>query len=213
MFKKILTYFKSGGLKEVVTYGWTYVRKIVYYKSETIFFYLEKKDFNKQPYKNSEIKFKIVQKLEDIEEINFNRLKTVDYKKWISRDSYAIVGYLDSKPVSFTWTHLRFIPTFGMCPIKHAKGMSWTGPSFVDKSVRNQGINIAQKSFQIEHSPTDINYFITSARKANIPSIRALNRVGYKVGLIMIKYYGLFSNRKTVLKYENEGKLLFQFIS
>lgn len=213
MFKKIITYLKSGGLKEVITYFRTYVKKMIYYKSVTIFLYLDKKDLSQITERNSEIKFKIIRKLEDIEAINFDRLKAINYKKWILKGSHAIVGYKDSKPVSYTWTHFMITPNSDTYQIKLGEDKCWTGPSFVYKSVRRQGINIAQKYFQIEHSPTDIKYFITSANKYNIPSIKSLQRLGFKVGLKMIKYYGLFSNHKTILEYENEGKLIFQFIS
>jgi len=60
MIKKIKTYLISGGIDEVISYALTYIRNVFYYKSETIFLYLEKGNIE-IPKSSRDISFNYIQ--------------------------------------------------------------------------------------------------------------------------------------------------------
>jgi len=210
MLKKTFIFLQSGGLKEIFGYGLIRLKKIFYYKSETIFFYLDRKHYN-QPSKKSDIVFKIINNSADLQKIDFDRIKTLSFSKWFEKGSYAILGFSSSTPVSFTWTHFQHHRLVDSVEINLSDNKCWTGPSFVDKSMRGMGINQVQKYFQIKNCPNSIQYFVTSANANNIASIKSLENIGFMRGLKLIHYYGVFSSKEDEIIYEDNCESIFQF--
>lgn len=212
MIKKLYIYLQSGGLKEVINYILIYLRKRIYYKSETIFFYLKNKS-EKPVSKNIKgIKFKIYNNCSDFEEVGFRRINTLNYKKWFEKNSLLIIGYKDLEPISFTWSHFQEYEIHDLCILELSDNKCWIGPTFVKKKERGIGLNQAQIIFQINNSDDNIEYFITSANSSNKASIRSFKKLGFKVGLIMTKKYGLLSNKKQNLNFYNEGNQIISMI-
>lgn len=210
MIQKIHTYLQSGGLNEVIGYVFIRLKKAFYYKSETIFFFLDRQ--NHQPFTvKSDIIFKTIKKVEDLRKIDFDRIKTLNYEEWFKKGSLAIVGFSSSKPVSFTWTHFHSHRFENLFELNLSDNKCWTGPSFVDKTMRGRGINQAQKNYQIINCPKNIQYLITSANAKNYPSIRTLEKAGFKHGLTLIKYYGVLTKKKDEIICDNKYNSIFQF--
>ena len=110
MIKKIFTYLQSGGFSEVKKYALIRVKKIFYYKSETIFYYLRRKHYDRS-IKKPDVAFIAIDNPSDLEKVNFDRIKTLDYNRWLKRGSLAIIGLRSSRPVSFTgpiFIHIGF---------------------------------------------------------------------------------------------------------
>lgn len=210
MLKKVCIYLQSGGLSEVMNYTLIRLKKIFYYKSETIFLYLPREQYiNVQ--KKSDVVFQIIDNEQDLKKLDFDRIKTLNYKKWLKKGSLAIVGIKSARAVSFTWLHFHFHPVLGLGNIALSTEKCWTGPSFVHRSMRGKGVNQVQKHFQINNAPESIKYFLTSVNAKNIASIKSIEKVGFKKGAEMIKYYGIFSTKKMNLIYQNNCESIFQF--
>lgn len=205
MTRKIFVYMKSGGLSEVIIYSFTFLKKIFFYRSETNFLYLDRNKFNQLQKNICEVDFKIILNKSDLEKVNFARIQTLNYERWFEKNSVPIIGFNKCNPISFTWTHFHAYIIHNLCQIELSDDKCWVGPTFVDNSMRGRGINKTQISFQISNAPKNIQYFITSANASNIASIKSFEKLGFKLGLKIIKNYGIFSNQKTTMNYYNEG--------
>jgi len=210
MRSKILIYLKSGGLTEVLNYILTYIRKMFYYKSETLFYYLDRAEFNLSV-KNLDVAYETVTDSVTLEAMDFDRIKTLNYKLWFDQGSQVIVGLYSSKPVSFSWSQFGSYKIQGLGTIILSDNQCWVGPAFVDNSMRGKGILKDTTIFQLNDAPSNVRYYITSANAMNTPSNRSLIRLGFKIGIRETKYFGLLSNKKTKIDYENDGKSLFRF--
>jgi hypothetical protein len=76
--------------------------------------------------------------------------------------------------------------------------------------VRGRKINQAQKHFQIMRTPESIEYFLTSVNAKNIASIKSVEKVGFAEGLRLIKYYGVFSSKKTESIFKSNCESIIQ---
>lgn len=205
MKAKIFTYFLSGGIKEVFKYGLTYLRKYIYYKSVTIFMYLDISKIKKIEL-SPEFSFTIIDSEIEIESITFDRIRTQNYKGWFNKESIVVIGFYQSRPVSFIWSHFHYYEIEDIFKINLQVDKCWIGPTFVDKTVRGRGLNKNQILYQLMNIPQNIKYCVTSANVRNIASINSFKRLGFEEGLIITKYYGVFSNRKTIFKFVNNGE-------
>jgi hypothetical protein len=211
MIKKIYIYLQSGGFLEVAKYAFIGVKKIFYYKSETIFYFLDREHLNDTyTIKNSSVVFKTIKNVSDLQKIDFDRIKVLNHRKWFEKGSLAIIGFSSSVPVSFTWMHFYSHCISGVCTIKLSPEQCWAGPSFVIKSQRGKKINQAQKRYLIRSVPESIRYFLTSVNKKNIASIKSLEKIGFSEGLRIIKYRGIFQHRKPEVVYKNDGDSIFK---
>lgn len=210
MIKKIYIYLQSGGFSEVAKYAFIRIKKIFYYKSETIFYFLDRKHLNdNNTIKKSSVGFKTINNVSDLQKIDFDRIKVLNHRKWFEKGSLAVIGFSSSVPVSFTWIHFYSHGISGVCTIKLSSEQCWTGPSFVIKSQRGKRINQAQKRYLIRSAPESIRYFLTSVNKKNIASIKSLEKIGFSEGLRIIKYHGIFQNKKPEVFYKNQGVSIF----
>lgn len=205
MIEKIKSYIHSGGITEVFSYACTYMKKIFYYKSETIFLYIAKENV-KQINTETEFSFKIINNSSVLDKLDFPRIKTLPYDKWLDNGSIAIIGFYDNKPVSFTWTHFKSHTIHGLGTVDLSKNKCWIGPTFVHKTMRGKGMNKAQIIHQIKHSAEETSYFITSANSKNLASVKSFEKLGFQRGLLHTKYFGVFSSHKVQMTYLNKGK-------
>lgn len=209
MTRKILIYIKSGGFSEVYSYALIFIKKIFYYKSETIFYLLKRDQYNGNV-KNKNITFIEFKNADDLEKIKFERIREVNYKEWLKKESVAIIGLYDDSPISFTWTHFRNHKIKGVAEIELLNNQCWVGPSFVIKEMRGKEINRKQHHYRIKNTPAHIQYFLTSVNSKNYASLRSLEKIGFKAGLKVVKYYGFLTNEKTEINYLIKDKSLFQ---
>jgi predicted GNAT family acetyltransferase len=208
MIKKTITYYKSGGLKEVAGYVLGAIKRKIYHKSETIFLYVNKADLIvNQPMIDNDIQFKVFTDHAELKKLNFGRLDTLKYDKWLKRKSFVVVGFNKSHPVSFTWTHFGKHEIHNLCTIDLSSNQCWLGPTFVDKSTRGRGMNKKQISCQMNEVPRNVNFFLTSVNSRNLASLKSFERLGFIAGARITKYHGFFSgNKKTSIEYLNGGE-------
>lgn len=205
MKAKLFIYLRSGGIKEVIKYGLTYLSKYLYYKSETIFMYSDISNLKKidiSPF----FSFVIVDDEIKLEALAFDRIRTQNCEKWFNKGSSAIIGLYKSYPVSFTWSHFYSHEIEGIGNIDLQKDKCWIGPTFVDKTVRGKGLNKQQILYQLMNLPQDVKYCITSANASNVASINSFKSLGFEKCLIFTKYYGAFSSKKTIYEFINNGE-------
>ncbi len=200
--KKILIYLSSDGWKNTITLIIKSIIKRLYYQTTTNFYIWEKKNEmfeNHQVINNLSIK---EIRLDEIESLDFPRLKLLTYKKWMNDGGHVYVSFLNEKPVGFAWTHLNSYHIHGVGTFKLYKNEYWSGPTFVLNSLRGLGINKAQLAFQFNHLPNNSIVF-TSINENNAPSIRSYAKYGYKlIGFHKINI--LFGKRK----HQIEGDII-----
>ena len=173
-----MVYCKSDGLWNAMRFVWKSVTSPIYKKSETIFYM-----FNEQVCSNKgDMQIREVS-LEELERMDFPRLKSVNYREWIRNRSRVFVCSHDSSPIAFTWSHYGNYQIHGTGRFLLNKNECWLGPTFVDKRYRGQGINKAQIIFQMNHSNARVYY--TSVNKSNIPSCKSFEHLGFRqIGLV-----------------------------
>lgn len=205
MIKKILIYLSSGGLRELLLYAVNSIKSKVYYRSETVFLYLERNNFNDVDHSRT-VFFKKLSDDDCLQNISFPRMSTLGYDKWFLCGSSVVIGFIDSSPVSFTWLHIHQynVPSIGLIPLK--ENQCWIGPTFVHKAARRQGINIKQIAFQIRTAPENITAYVTSANSNNSASISSFKRLGFVEATRVISTQGFFSNARN-------NKILHQYKS
>ncbi len=177
--KKILIYLSSDGWKNTIALIRKSILKKICYHTTTSFYMWEKK--NETFENNQEIRNLSVKELtlDEIESIDFPRLKLLNYKEWLKDGSHVYVSFLNGKPVGFAWTHSKSYHIHGLGTFKLYENEYWSGPTFVLNSLRGRGINRTQKIFQLNHLPKNSSIF-TSINENNIPSIRSNVRYGFK---------------------------------
>lgn len=207
--KKMYTVYASGGLAEAFDYGLRHIKKFIWYKSETVYLYLERAKYeNKSKVREESLEFRIIKTVQEIKELDFARLKLLPYEDWIGDESEAIVGYFNGTPISYSWLHYRVAPDQS---INLKPGQCWTGPSFVHKKRRKKGINSAQKAFLIEKADKKSTCFVTSVNKNNVPSIKTNLGAGFQKGAIVTKHFGWLARKQTQIIFCNSGASLLEF--
>lgn len=199
MFHKLIVFYRSGGFVELSTYILARIKRLLYYRSETIFLFLEREKFESAGFEECELEFRVIDCVTQMNEIDFPRLKLLPYNVWLEKGSYAIVGVHMGKCVSYTWTHFGSHRDVSLVQLR--TDQCWTGPAFVDKRMRNRGINKCQKVFQIRSLPTHISWVLTSVNAKNSTSLQANVRLGFKQGLRCVRYSGFFSSKKVELHH------------
>lgn len=207
--KKIYTVYASGGLSEALEYGLTRIKKAIYYKSDTLYLYLERAKYENKPKAHEKgLEFRVIKTAHEIKELHFARLELLPYVDWISDESEAIVGFYDGAPVSFSWLHYKAAPDQS---INLKPGQCWHGPSFVKREMRRKGINRAQKAFLIEMADKNSTCFVTSTNNKNVPSIKTNLGAGFKKGAIVTRYFGLLTRKRTQVIFLGSGSSILEF--
>lgn len=185
MIKKFFIYCKYDGIKSAIKFTLKTIFSHIYSRSETVFFKLDKP---LAPPSDQSLIIKAI-RLEDIDGINFPRLKLLDCRKWLQSGSKLYIGFVNETPVSFTWTHYNTYQIHGLCHFLLKEKECWIGPTFVHKDFRGKGYNKQQIATQIADSNSE--RFYTSVNNNNMPSIKSFEHAGFKVigKTIKTKYF------------------------
>lgn len=181
---KFLVFCKSDGIKNALVFSIKSIINILFHHSCTKCIYLERVTF--QQVSNPEwekYNYKIFDKVEEISNLHFDRLKLLPYQKWIENGSFVIVAFYGTTPAAFGWTHFKnhsihYVGTFDM-----GNNIAWLGPSFVHKDFRGKGLQKLIIQLGITTAPNNIDSFITSVNSSNAPSLSSFFKLGFKEGL------------------------------
>lgn len=199
MTNKFLIYCKSDGIKSALRYLAKFLFSLIYKNSITVFY--RRDAIDSVPLKT----MSLIKELspEQLEKIDFPRLKIVDYQNWVQLGSRVFVYYINHYPVAFTWTHYGDYLIHGTGRFHLANDECWLGPTFVDHHFRGQGINKQQILYQMTHS--DALVFYTSVNINNVPSQRSFLHLGFKeIGRTIEK--GWFGRTSFIVEGEDSFK-------
>lgn len=198
---KFLVFCKSDGIKNAIVFSIKSITNILFHHSCTKCIYLERKTFQEVSNPDWEkYNYKVFNKVEEISNLPFDRLKLLPYKKWIENGSFVIVAFDGTTPAAFGWTHFKshsihYVGTFDM-----GNNIAWLGPSFVHKDYRGKGLQKLIIQLGIKTAPNNIDCFITSVNSENTPSLSSLFKLGFKEGLIISTKTGILSNNTTEIE-------------
>lgn len=207
--RKAYIFLDSGGAGELLRYSMNCVRQAIYYRSETIYLFLEREMLlqERKPF-GANIEFKIFDRSDDIEQLRFPRLQLLPYQSWIHNGSEAIVGFHKGMPISYSWLHYCLAPDKF---VELKSNQCWTGPSFVHKSMRRKGINTAQKFFQLVNAKQRAEIFVTCVNSNNLPSIKTNLNAGFQKGAVVVRQVGCLTRKRTHLIYLDDGERFIVF--
>lgn len=141
--------------------------------------------------------YKIISNVEDLENVNFPRLKSCPWRKWLNEGSRVALIYENGEPVAFGWTHFKSHSIDAVGIFDLGDNIAWLGPSFVHHKHRGHGLQKALISIGVNDAPKSIQSFITSVNAGNIPSLRSFEKCGFKKGLEVSHTAGLFTKTRT----------------
>lgn len=211
MLKKTAIYYSSGGLSEVVGYIFAYLKKKIFYTSKTVYLYRELAESPADSYA-APSEFRVIRVPDELESLHFERVETLNYRQWFSKGSYVVVGFSNGIPVSFSWSHFRYHKVDHVTAVDLGEDAVWIGPTFVDKSMRGNGMNKAQIAYQIGCLPQGIHVCLTSANINNAASLRSFERLGFHQGAMVVQKQGLFSRQSCVREYLGSGESFIRFL-
>jgi GNAT superfamily N-acetyltransferase len=174
MIRKFFVYYKADGVGNALRFVLKTLLSHIYKRSETVFY---SKNTSGNDF-SSDYKMQMLElSIQDMEIIDFPRLKLVDYNSWMQKGSRVFVCYVDETPVAFTWTHYGIYEIHGTGHFSMSANECWIGPTFVDRHYRGRGINKQQILYQMEYSVAEV--FYTSVNVGNIPSRQSFEHWGF----------------------------------
>ncbi len=173
--KKIQVYLRSDGFRNTLSFMIRSIVSLFYKNSETVFLELPVVTL-KETTKDTSIEFNF---LEDINMLpgRFDRLQLLNVRDWYSRGSHCLVGMQKGEFISFAWSHVGAYKIHEGLTFILPENSGWVGPLFVDCHHRSKGINKQQVVKLLRES--HFEYAYTSVGSWNIPSLRALRRIGF----------------------------------
>lgn len=120
--------------------------------------------------------------------------------EWLKEGSMLCVVFKKEDPVAFIWTHFKehnieYVGDFDM-----GSEIAWLGPSFVHRKYRGKGLQQLVILQGMASAPTNIKVFITSVNASNIPSLRSLEKIGFKVGMEVVCKTGVLVSKRIKVK-------------
>lgn len=209
MLRKIFLYYSAGGIFEVLGYIITSIKKRMFYKSRTL--YLYRTNACAPTAKQASIEFIVFKDARSFESLDFKRAKFVNFQSWFSKGSFVVVGFINKKPISFSWCHFKHHQVDRDTLVDLGNSSAWIGPTFVHKATRGKGANKSQIQFLISHLPKHISTCLTSANIRNNASIKAFEHFGFQPGAILTQHHGLFIKNRRTLSFCGDGELHIRF--
>lgn len=195
--RKVLIFIKSDGLLNTLKFILKGVVSKLYYRSHTLCLYGERKYIEiKRKSVWDKFQCRFIDAIEEIESLNFDRLKILPCRKWLELGSKLCVVFTDDIPIAFGWIHFRehkidYVGKFDM-----GNETAWLGPYFVHRKYRGNGLQQLIIKQGIEIAPININAFITSVNASNIPSLNSFEKNGFKLGMKVSCKTGVFAISK-----------------
>ena len=190
---KIATFVESDGWVNTLRFIWKGIRGHFAHTSHTYCLFADRSNIIEE----YSADYKIIGRIEDLEEVNFPRLKSCPWRKWLSEGSRVAIIYENKVPIAFGWTHFKSHRIESVGTFDLGDNMAWLEPSFVHHKHRGHGLQKALISIGVNDAPKSIQSFITSVNAGNIASQRSFEKCGFQKGLKVSHTSGLFAKKKT----------------
>ena len=151
------------------------------------------------------VDYEIISNVKGLENVNFPRLKSCPWRKWLNKGSRVALIYENGEPVAFGWTHFKSHSIEAVGTFDLGDNIAWLGPSFVHHKHRGHGLQKVLISLRVNDAPQTIQSFITSINAGNIPSLRSFEKCGFQRGMEVFYTAGLFAKEKTEIKVLNSS--------
>ena len=183
MIKKFFIYCKYDGIKSAIKFSIKTLISPFYIYSKTDFFRISSPVNVYVRNKSMRIERISSYDINKVENINFPKLKLLNYTDWLNKGSILYIGFIDEKPIAYTWIHYKSYHIHNIGDFILNNNECWIGPSFVDKNYRREGHRRHLFDFQIKDC--NAKYFYTSVNTKNIASIKSVEHTGFeKIGTI-----------------------------
>ncbi len=202
-FKKFSVYCSSDGFWNAVRYAFKTLLNLVYVNSTTVFL----RCVEPLSAVSDSVAFKILNDKDEVERLDFPRLKMLDCDGKLRDGHRLYVGFVNGKPVSYSWTamgsyHILYVGSFELGDKEY-----WIGPTFVLNAFRGRGLNKAGINRQI-HDVDGVCY--TSVNSGNKPSLHSFLSLGFEeIGRVKYKKFLCFSS-VDIKGSELKSKMLIQ---
>lgn len=135
----------------------------------------------------------------DLQSLRFSRLEYTPYNDFFAAGSWCHVIFYNEKPIAFGWTHLNSHKCEHVGTIELDKDKVWTGPHFVHKDFRGQGLQKKLLSLCMQDAPYGTKYLLSSIASKNLPSIANFKKMGFEVaGKIISQDAGPFLHSRQI---------------
>lgn len=185
---KFLVYKRSDGLLNAVIYVLKTILNVVYINSTTVFLRCDKPSVELKD--GTDIRVYDDARL--IRQLAFERLQLLDCDEKIENGHKLYVGFVDGRPVSYSWTAVGRYKVLYVGHIDLDNQEYWIGPTFVLNDYRGRGLNKAGINRQI-HDVDGVCF--TSVNSGNKPSLHSFLSLGFKeIGRVTYKKFLFFSS-------------------
>ena len=114
----------------------------------------------------------------EVERMDFPRLKLLDWRKWLENKSRLYVAYVGNEPVGYAWIHYHSYHFAGKYNFGIEENEVWIGPSFVKKEFRGKGLQKALTQYRLSKIKNCTVY--TSVNSNNIASNKCMKRNNFE---------------------------------
>ena len=173
MIKKFFIYLKSDGLWNALAFTLKSITSLVYNKSVTNIY---KRITGEEEYNNEAVIKEVG--ANEVERMDFPRLKLLDWRKWLENKSRLYVAYIGNKPVGYAWIHYHSYHFAGKYNFGIEENEVWIGPSFVKKEFRGKGLQKALTQYRLSKIKNCTVY--TSVSSNNIASNKCMKRNNFE---------------------------------
>ena len=185
IFRKIRVFIESDGWINTWRYIANAILSILGRPSKTICLYgIRDKIVFKQREHWKMVSIKTITNVDEIECIDFPRLKLQSYKNWLDSGSICHVLYIENKPIAYGWMHFEEHGVNKVGVFILGNNMAWIGPDFVHKRYRGLALQQLLLQTRINNAPKEVSAFITSVNFRNIASLKSFKNLGFQEGAI-----------------------------
>ncbi len=196
MIKKFFIYCESDGIFSAICSFGNNMCRLFYRKSETVFFV--KKADNDILINCISADFVIKEIfIEDINFLEFPRLKLLPIDDWLTKGSRLFVTFYKGYPIGYCWIHFNCHLLSNLCSFLLEENECWIGPDFVHKKFRGRGLQKFSIDYRVALMSGRVCY--TCTNKSNIASAKSYFKAGFENVGSIIKTR-IFNKSKLVIK-------------
>lgn len=198
---KIATFIESDGWANTLRFIWKGTRGYFAHTSHTYCLFADRLAVRG----GHAADYKIISSIEDLENIDFPRLKSCPWRKWLDEGSYVVVLFKDNEPIAFGWTHFKSHSVDAVGTFDLGEEKAWLGPQFVHHKHRGHGLQKELITLSVSNAPESIKSFITSVNVRNTASLHSCKKCGFQKGLEVSYTAGMFAKKKTEIRVLNSS--------
>lgn len=194
---KIATFIESDGWANTLRFIWKGIRGYFAHTSHTYCLFADRLSISGGGYS---VDYEIISNVKGLENVNFPRLKSCPWRKWLNKGSRVALIYENGEPVAFGWTHFKSHSVDAVGKFDLGEEKAWLGPQFVHHKHRGHGLQKELITLSVSNAPESIKSFITSVNVRNTASLHSYKKCGFQKGLEVSYTAGMFAKKKTEIR-------------